>query len=120
MNNLLDDDREEVACFMTTLLPVLNTTELEEVEDTNNRTKGGIPKNTISKKIDIRIFLPLLSLTKLLQRIMRKIRTVQKKVRRGRFNEKVKEVHALRNVPSNIKTKRKQLIRSFKVEIFFL
>ena len=50
MNNLLDDDREEVAGVVTTILPVLNSTELEEAEDTNDRTKGGRPKNTTSKK----------------------------------------------------------------------
>ena len=50
MNNILDDDREEVAGFMTTLLPALNTTELKEAENTNNRPKQRRTKSIISKK----------------------------------------------------------------------
>ena len=39
MSNLLDDDREEVAVTIATLLPLLNTTKLEEAEDANDRRK---------------------------------------------------------------------------------
>ena len=53
MNNLLDEYLEEVAGIMMTLLPVLNITELEEEEETNDRPKGGRPKNTTSKKAGI-------------------------------------------------------------------
>ena len=51
MINVLDDDREEISSIMTTMLPVLNTNKLEDVEDNNNRPKRGRPKNATSKKI---------------------------------------------------------------------
>ena len=34
MKNLLDDDCEEVTGVLTTLLPMLSTTELEEADET--------------------------------------------------------------------------------------
>ena len=40
MSNLLDGDREDVAGAVTTILPMLNDTELDETEDYNERHKG--------------------------------------------------------------------------------
>ena len=49
-SDLLDDDREYVAGMMMTLLPALDTTNLEEAWGTNDRPKGGRPKSASSKK----------------------------------------------------------------------
>lgn len=67
LENLVDDDREEVANIMTNILPVLNASEPREAEGNingldstadeveedatkNNRPNGRRPKATTSKK----------------------------------------------------------------------
>ena len=51
INDFSNDDRTDVASIMTDLLPTLNATKLVEKDDaTNNRAKGGRPKDAPSKK----------------------------------------------------------------------
>ena len=49
--NFLDDDREEVATVITTIIPALNASELEEEEDASNRPKGLIASTTFINEV---------------------------------------------------------------------
>ena len=51
IDNLPNDDHAEVANVMTGILPAFKTTKIVETGDvTNNRAKGGRPKDASSKK----------------------------------------------------------------------
>ena len=102
MRDLLDDDHKEVDGVITTLLPVLNTTELEEAKDNNDRPKGRTPKNTTSKKIRCLNLAATAFINEVAAKCDKEKKNCVKKVRRGRFNKLFKEACALRNVPSNI------------------